>query len=89
MHASLFLQGTVPRSQAPLHLGPNFTMPIDPLTATAADLQTKLTDGSTTSEALVKLYLSQIARHNNYLKAVIATAPQDLLYSRAKELDAH
>jgi amidase len=62
-------------------------MSINPLTATAADLQARLIDGSITSEALVQLYLNQIARHNDYFKAVIATVREDLLYSRAKELD--
>ncbi|CAO2654984.1 Nn.00g117170.m01.CDS01 [Neocucurbitaria sp. VM-36] len=62
-------------------------MSINPLTATAAHVQARLTNGSVTSVALVQLYLSQIARHNGYLKAVIATAPEDVLYKRVKELD--
>ena len=62
-------------------------MAINPLTATAAELQAKLTDNSTTSQRLVKIYLDQIARHNGYLKAVIATAPESLLEKAAAELD--
>ncbi|KAI1132451.1 amidase family protein [Nemania abortiva] len=60
---------------------------IDPLTATAADLQAKLSDKSVTSQQLVKLYLGRIAQYNGYLKAVIATAPEDLLNKTAAKLD--
>jgi amidase len=74
------------RQQAAL-LRPPLTMPINPLTATATELQAKLTAEAVTSKQLVDLYLGQIARHNNYLKAVIAIAPKDLLYRRASELD--
>jgi hypothetical protein len=63
------------------------TSGINPLTATAAELQTKLNDKSITSKQLVKLYLDQIARYDGYLKAVIATAPQDTLERTAAELD--
>ncbi|OAL48728.1 amidase family protein [Pyrenochaeta sp. DS3sAY3a] len=62
-------------------------MAFNPLTATASHVQAKLTDGTTTSEALIQIYLGQIARHNDYLKAVIATAPEQVLIKRARELD--
>lgn len=62
-------------------------MPINLLTATAADLQARLAGNSITSKELVSTYLSQIAKHNDYLKAVIATTPEDLLNQRATELD--
>jgi hypothetical protein len=63
------------------------TMSIDPLTATASELQARLTAKAVTSKDLVDLYLGQIARHNDYLKAIIATTPRDLLYQRAVDLD--
>lgn len=62
-------------------------MAINPLTATAAELQAKLTDNSITSQQLVKIYLDQIARHNDYLKAVIATVPEELVDKVATKLD--
>lgn len=62
-------------------------MRIDPLTATATELQARLIANTVTSKDLVDLYLGQIARHNDYLKAVIATTPRDLLYQRAADLD--
>lgn len=64
-------------------MAPNF----DILTATAEDLQRELSSGGTTSQQLVKIYLSQIERHNDYLKAVISTAPEALLLERAAILD--
>lgn len=62
---------------------PNF----DILTATADDLQRELSSGGINSKQLVKIYLSQIERHNDYLKAVISTAPEALLLERAAILD--
>ncbi|PNP59590.1 hypothetical protein THARTR1_00763 [Trichoderma harzianum] len=59
----------------------------DILTATADDLQQELSSGGITSKQLVKIYLSQIERHNDYLKAVISTAPETLLLERAAILD--
>jgi amidase len=53
--------------------------PIDPLLATATNLQAQLAAGTVTSACLVQLYLTQIARHNGYFKSVIATAPEDVL----------
>ncbi|KAF5230431.1 hypothetical protein FAUST_9824 [Fusarium austroamericanum] len=63
------------------------TPPINLLTATASELQTRLADNSTTSHHLVKIYLDQIRHYNGYLKAVIATAPEDLLNKTAAALD--
>ncbi|KAM3443914.1 hypothetical protein MY4824_000362 [Beauveria thailandica] len=60
---------------------------INPLTATASQLQAKLTCKSVTSQQLVKLYLAHIAKYNGYLKAVIAVAPEDLLNRAAAKLD--
>lgn len=60
---------------------------INLLTATASELQAKLTDNSITSRELVKLCLNQIARYNGYLKAVIAVAPEELLDKTAAALD--
>ncbi|PTB50725.1 hypothetical protein M431DRAFT_511647 [Trichoderma harzianum CBS 226.95] len=62
---------------------PNFNI----LTATADDLQRELSSGGITSKQLVKIYLSQIERHNDYLKAVISIAPEALLLERATILD--
>ncbi|KAJ5162975.1 Amidase [Penicillium coprophilum] len=63
-------------------------MPFNPLTATAASLQERLSNGFITSKDIVEQYLGQIERYNGYLKAVIATTPEDLLYQRASELDS-
>ncbi|EGX92259.1 amidase family protein [Cordyceps militaris CM01] len=60
---------------------------INPLTATASQLQAKLTQKSVTSQQLVKLYLAHIAKYNGYLKAVLAVAPEDLLDRAAAKLD--
>jgi hypothetical protein len=65
----------------------NSIMSIDPLTATASELQAKLTDGSTTSQELIKVYLKQIKEYNGYFKAVLAVTPENLLFKRAAELD--
>jgi hypothetical protein len=62
-------------------------MSIDLLTATAADLQSLLQQGTLTSRSLVDMYLQQIAKYNDYLKAVIATAPIEQLHARAEGLD--
>ncbi|KAM0449991.1 hypothetical protein ACHAO4_006870 [Trichoderma viride] len=61
---------------------------IDVLTATAEELQQLLSSpANITSKHLVQIYLSQIKRHNDYLKAVISTAPESLLLERADMLD--
>lgn len=76
-----------PLRQQPALFHTQFTMPINPLTATAAELQATLATNPVASKQLVDIYLSQIARHNDYLKAIIATAPKRVLYQRATELD--
>ena len=60
---------------------------IDPLTATAADLQSQLSSGKVNSVELVELYLSEIEKHNDYLKAVISTAPVKDVLAKARALD--
>ncbi|KAM0246892.1 hypothetical protein ACHAQJ_010050 [Trichoderma viride] len=61
---------------------------INVLTATAEELQHLLSSSSDiTSQHLVKIYLTQIKRHNDRLKAVISTAPESLLLERAGMLD--
>ncbi|GAM40442.1 hypothetical protein TCE0_039r12795 [Talaromyces pinophilus] len=62
-------------------------MSIDLSTATAADLQAKLSDGSITIKSLIQLYLNRIAKYDGYFKAALATVPEDLLYKRASMLD--
>lgn len=61
---------------------------INPLVATASEIQLLLTDDAITSRQLVKVYLDQISRYNGYLKAVLAVAPGDLLDKTAADLDA-
>lgn len=61
---------------------------IDVLTATAEELQQLLSSSTdVTSKHLVRIYLSHIKRHNDYLKAVISIAPESLLLERAGMLD--
>jgi amidase len=62
-------------------------MQIDLLTTTASDVKSALSSGSLTSKDLFRFYLSQIPRHNDYLKAVVATTPEEVLYSEASKLD--
>lgn len=57
------------------------------LTATADDLQCLLSSDALTSRQLVTSCLAQIRRHDDYLKAVINTAPLDLLLQHADLLD--
>ncbi len=57
------------------------------LTATIEELQHLLSTRSVDSQHLVKIYLAQIERHDGYLRAVINTAPKNLLLQRAKMLD--
>ena len=57
------------------------------LLATAADLQAMLANKTLTSRELVKQCLERIARHNGYLKAVIALPTRELLYQNAELLD--
>ena len=50
--------------------------PFDVLITPAAALQSLLRSGQLTSAQLGEIYLAEIEKHNGYLKAVIATAPQ-------------
>ncbi|KAJ8125094.1 hypothetical protein O1611_g8546 [Lasiodiplodia mahajangana] len=62
-------------------------MAFNVLTATVTELEYLLNNGALTSEVIVTEYLKQIEKHNDYLHAVIATAPRDLLLERARFLD--
>ena len=75
------------RQQTVLSVGSNMVGDINLLTATASELQARLTNHSVTSRELVRLYLRQISQYNAYLKAVIAVAPEDLLTRAAEKLD--
>ena len=57
------------------------------LTATAVDLRRAYEEGPLTSESAVIEYLNQISTCNDYLHAVIATAPRETLLERARLLD--
>jgi hypothetical protein len=64
------------------------TMDLDLLMATVDDIQRLLsTSSGLTSKQLVSLYLAQIRRHDDYLRAVISTSPENLLLQRAQLLD--
>ncbi|KAN0114723.1 Amidase signature domain containing protein [Hyaloscypha variabilis] len=78
-------------AQDPLFSDASSSVVIDPLTATAEELQLYLTNGSVTTLQLVDIYLKQIDAHNKKglkLNGVISTAPYELLSTYAKELDA-
>lgn len=63
-------------------------MDLDLLTATVDDIQRLLsTSSGLTSKQLVFLYLAQIQRHDDYLRAVISTSPENNLLHRAQLLD--
>jgi hypothetical protein len=59
----------------------------DPVRITASELQEKLSTGALSSVQLVEEYTRQIDNHNEYLKAVIVTAPQHVLRQQAERLD--
>jgi len=62
----------------------------DLLTTTACDLQERLENGTTTSEALVRVYLNQIHKHNVKgmgLRAMISVRSEEDLLRVARELD--
>lgn len=64
--------------------------PFDVLTATATDLRSLLQAGQTSTVDIVEAYLAQIEKHNKIglgLRAIISTAPRDIVLSRAAELD--
>lgn len=60
---------------------------INPLETTARDLQSALSSGAITSVEVVKVYLAQIERHNDWLRAVLQVAPEHFLLERAGTLD--
>lgn len=63
---------------------------IDPLTATAAELQALLAEKKVSTVDLVKLYLAQIKKHNHdgaKLNAIISTPPWDDVLKLAQDLD--
>ncbi|KAF4124991.1 amidase [Geosmithia morbida] len=60
---------------------------INPLTATASELQDRLCRDHFSSKDLVKLYMHRISKYDGYLKSVIATAPEDLVLETASRLD--
>lgn len=53
-----------------------------PVLSTASELQDMLTSGTLKSVDAVAQFLSQIAKHDGYLKAVISIAPNALLEAR-------
>src|SRR5258708_2707186 len=62
----------------------------DVLRTTAAELQSLLADGNTTSVQIVETYLQQIEKHNHAgakLNAVIATAKRAVVLAKAAALD--
>ncbi|PVH86293.1 amidase signature enzyme [Cadophora sp. DSE1049] len=61
---------------------------INPLEATAIELQNGLATGKYDSVHVVHVYLDQINKYNDRLRAVIQTAPVENLLERAKALDA-
>ena len=65
----------------------NGAMDVNVLLATAGQLRQLLSSGAVTSRQLVTAYLSQIRQHDDYLRAVISTAPVHILLRRAGELD--
>ena len=66
------------------------TPPFDVLTATAAELQERLKDGTLTSVEIITTYLAQIEKHNHAgakLNAMISVAPRELVLTAAANLD--
>ncbi len=59
----------------------------DVLTATTSDIQERYAAGTLTAVSVLEAYLSQIERHDPYLKAVIEVAPRALLIQTAQKLD--
>lgn len=52
------------------------SLPVDPLTVTASELQNGLTAGKFNTSQLIELYLDQISKHNSHLKTVLETSPE-------------
>jgi hypothetical protein len=84
--AWLFQSNVSCRQQSTLTFDCNMPT-INVLTATATDLQSQLNSSAISSRHLIQTYLSQVTKHNDYLRAVIAIAPETLLYARADALD--
>jgi amidase len=59
----------------------------DVLTATTSDIQERYAAGTLTAVSVLEAYLSQIERHDPYLKAMIEVAPRALLIQTAQKLD--
>jgi amidase len=57
------------------------------LTVTADELSRLLQFGSIDSKQIVDACLSQIDKHDDYLRAVISVAPKELLLKQAEVLD--
>ncbi len=63
---------------------------LDPVTATAVQLQQLLESGNLTSVEIVETYLEQIEKHNTNglkLRALISVAPKKSVFAIAKRLD--
>ena len=63
---------------------------IDVLRATAAELETYLRNGDTTSKAIVEAYYDQIQRHDkagSHLNAIFVVTPYEILVAQAKKRD--
>lgn len=63
------------------------TASIDVLTSDIKTLEALLRNGQITSRCLVEAYLAQIAKHDDYLHAMIQITPRELLFERADSLD--
>jgi amidase len=60
---------------------------VNPVTATATDLQAHLSGGDFNSVDLIQHYRRHIRHHDGYLRAMISLAPEDLVLARARQLD--
>ena len=60
----------------------------DPLVTSLAEVRRLLDEDSLTSEEFVQIYLEQINKHNDYLRAVSITTPKPLLLEQARKFDA-
>jgi amidase len=66
------------------------SLPFDVLTATATELRDLLQAGQKTSAEIAHAYLAQIEKHNRAglgLRAIISTAPRQIVLSQASKLD--
>ena len=67
--------------------GASHDFSFDVLTATATDLKSWQEEGKLSSKQIVERYLAQIEANNDYLHAVISTAPRRKIILRAIVLD--